>query len=302
MKTIQFLVMSFFLPVLLMAQSVSDPRFEVRLEHTLFPGKDGPLIFFDQHHYNAFSLSGQYKGFADVAKAEGYRLEDHKTVISAENLAKANVFVTVNALSHPSDWDLPNASIYSEEEIETLYRWVHDDGGGLFIITDEMPSAGAVGSLAERFGFNVINGVTHRMDGQAELFNREIGNLLPSAVTDREGRKINQVRCWVGSGFIPPQEAEVFSILGDAYRLYLPSKTKDMEHTIQPDIPYISGVNLANGALLKCGNGRVCIFADASPFTALLKGINSEKRGMNHMDAQDHVGLLRNILEWLSQP
>ncbi|MBD1432083.1 hypothetical protein H8B06_04535 [Sphingobacterium sp. DN00404] len=302
MKTVQLLIMSFLLPALLMAQSVSDPHFDVRLEQALFPGKDGPRILFDQHHYNAFSLSGQYKGFADVAQAEGYRLEDHKAVINAENLTKAKIFVTVNALSHPSDWDLPNASIYSEEEIEALYRWVHDDGGGLFIITDEMPSAGSVGRLAERFGFNVINGVTHRMDGQAELFNREIGNLLPSAVTDREGRRINQVRCWVGSGFIPPQEAEVFSILGDAYRLYLPSKTKDMEHTIPPDIPYISGINLANGALLKCGNGRVCIFANASPFTALLKGINSEKRGMNHMDAQDHVGLLRNILEWLSQP
>src|SRR5690606_42090326 len=84
--------------------------------------------------------------------------------------------------------------------------------------------------------------------------------------------------------------------------LYLPSKTKDMERTIQPDIPYISGINIANGALLKCGNGRVCIVADASPFTALLKGINSEKRGMNHVDAQDHIHLLRNILEWLSRP
>src|SRR5690606_41050827 len=59
--------------------------------------------------------------------------------------------------------------------------------------------------------------------------------------------------------------------------LYLPSKTKDMERTIQPDIPYISGINIANGALLKCGNGRVCIVADASPFTALLKGIRSEE-------------------------
>ncbi len=301
MKTVQFLVTSFFLPALLVAQSVSDPHFEVRLEQPLFPGKDGPLILFDQHHYNAFSLSGQYKGFADVAKAEGYLLEDYKRLISAENLAKAKIFVTVNALSHPSDWDLPNPSIYSEEEIEALYRWVHDDGGGLFIITDQMPSAGAVGLLAERFGFNVINGVTHRMDGQAELFNRTIGNLLPSAVTNREGRRVNQLRCWVGSGFIAPEEAEVFSVLGDAYRLYLPSKTKDMEHAIQPDIPYISGSNLANGALLKCGNGRVCIFADASPFTALLKGINSEKRGMNHVDGQDHIHLLRNILEWLSQ-
>ncbi|MBD1422831.1 hypothetical protein [Sphingobacterium chuzhouense] len=301
MKFVVFAFLLISMPMLILAQSVSDPHFVVRLEDPLYPAKDGPLILYDQYHHNAFTIGGQFKGFADVVQAEGYQLQNHNASIDRKVLSKAKIFVTVNALSHPSDWDLPNASIFNENETEALYRWVHEEGGGLFIITDQMPGAGAVGRLAERFGFNVINGVTYHKDGQAELFNRKIGNLLPSAVTDREGHTVNQLRCWGGSGFIPPEEAEVFSVLGDAYRIYLPSKTKDMERAIQPDIPYISGRNIANGALLKCGNGRVCIFADASPFTALLKGINSKKQGMNHPDAGDHVKLLRNILRWLNQ-
>lgn len=283
----------------LFAQTVSDPNFEVKIDNPLYPDQDGPLILYDTNHHNAFSLTGQYKTFADIVRAEGYQLRDQSAVISKEALSKAKLFVTANALSHPSNWDLPNASIYSEEEIELLYKWVHDEGGGLFIITDHMPCAGAVSELAARFGFNMMNGFTDRLDGGAELFNDTLGNLLPTAVTNMEGRKVNQIRCWGGGGFIPPKEAVVFSRLGKEYRVYFPTKVKDMETAIRDNIPYIFGQHLANGAILNCGKGRVCIFADAAPFTALLQGINSKERGMNHPDARDHVHLLRNILQWL---
>jgi len=302
MTVLAFIILLVFAPFYSDGQTVSDPDFKVKLTSPLYPHSNGPLLLYDQYHYNAFSLSGQYKGFADVVQAEGYRLRAYKAAIERDVLSQADVFVTVNALSHPSHWDLPNTSVYREEEIETLYRWVHDEGGSLLIITDQMPSAGAVSSLAARFGFNLINGFTHRVDGQPELFTREIGNLLPSPVTDRKGREVHHLRCWGGSGFIPPEEAKVFAVLGEAYRIYLPSKIKDTEMAIRNDMPYIMGNNLANGALLNCGKGRICIFSDASSFTALLKGINSEKIGMNHPDGKDQIFLLLNVLEWLSQP
>lgn|SRR5690606_9903497 len=302
MTVLAFILLLIFAPSYSGGQTVSDPDFKVKLTYPLYPHKNGPLLLYDQYHYNAFSLSGQYKGFADVVEAEGYRLRAYKAAIERDVLSQAKVFVTVNALSHPSLWDLPNTSVYREEEIEALYRWVHDEGGSLLIITDQMPSAGAVGSLAARFGFNLINGFTHRVDGQPELFTREIGNLLPSPVTDRKGRQVHQLRLWGGSGFIPPEDAEVFAVLDAAYRIYLPSKIEETETGIRNDMPYIIGTQLANGALLECGKGRVCIFADASSFTALLKGINSRKVGMNHPDGKDHVFLLLNVLEWLSQP
>lgn len=286
-------------PQFLLAQTVADPGFKVQISQPRYPAQEGPLVSYDVYHHNALSATGQYKAFADVVRAEGYRLRDFDTPISKEGLAHTDIFVTVNALSDPANWDLPTPSAYGEEEIERLYQWVHDHGGALLIITDQMPCAGAVGRLAGRFGFNVINGVAYSMDGQPQIFNRTFGNLLPSAVTDGEGRSVDQIRCWGGTAFIAPAGAQVFSVLDTTHRIYLPARAKDMEVALRQDIPYVSGLHLANGAILECGKGRVCIFANASPFAALLQGINSNPKGMNHPDAKDHMQLLRNILQWL---
>lgn len=280
-------------------QSVYDPGFRFTIENPVYEAGKGALILYDEYHNNPFTIKGQYRTFADVVRVDGYRIQAHREKLTDQALSGVAVFVTVNALNDFINWDLPNHPVYEDEEVELLYRWVHDEGGSLFLVVDHMPCPGAVSTLALRFGFNVINGFSQRIDGQPEIFSRSRGNLLANKITDREGYTIDSIRCWGGSGFIPPREAVVISILGEDYKLLLPVNTLSSRNRQTENIPQLSGLGIANGAVLQCGKGRICIFADGAPFTAQLQGINSEKKGMNHPDASYHLQFLRNIIHWL---
>jgi len=286
----------------LSAQSVADPDFRFVTEHPHYDKGKGPVVLYDEGHNNPFSLKGQYAAFAHVLEADGYRLETHRQTITTETLLNARVFVTVNALYDLGNWDLSTGNVYTDEEVETLYNWVHQHGGALFLITDQTPAAGSVSNLAARFGFNLINGFAQRKDGQPEMFSRVRGNLTANPITDVEGFAIDSIRCWVGTGFLPPPDATIVSSLGKDYDIFLPSEESEMNHPVAASVPKITGIGLANGAILQCGRGRVFLFADAAPFYALLRGIKSTKRGMNHPDATQNAQFLLNIIHWLDKP
>jgi len=271
----------------LSAQSVADPVFRFETERPRYKNGKGPLVLYDEGHNNPFTLKGQYAAFAQVLEADGYRLEASSQTITAETLTGVRVFVTANALHDLDNWGAQVASAYADEEVETLYDWVQR-GGSLFVITDQMPAAGAASKLAARFGFDLTNGIAQRKDGQPEIFSRSRGNLTANPVTDAAGFAIDSIRFWAGTGFVPPPEAIIVSSLDEDYELLLPA-----------DGSKISGKGLANGAILQFGRGRVCLIADAGPFYALLRGIKSEKRGMNHPDARQNAQFLLNILHWL---
>lgn len=286
----------------LSAQSVADPDFHYEIMNPRYIGGKGPVVLYDEGHNNPLSLKGQYAAFAHVLEADGYRLETHRQTITTETLLNARVFVTVNALYDMENWNLPTGNVYTDEEVETLYQWVHQHGGALFLITDHMPSAGSVSNLAARFGFNLINGSAQRKDGQPEIFSRARGNLTANPITDVNGFEIDSIRCWGGAGFFPPPEAIIVSALGEDYEVFLPSEVSDIYHPIAASVPKITGTGLANGAILQCGRGSVFLFADGAPFTAQLEGIKSGKRGMNHPDATQHAQFLLNIIHWLDTP
>ena len=286
-------------PAYVAAQSVADPAFDYAIAQPRYGEKKGPLILYDGGHNNPLSLKGQYAGFGRVLEADGYRLATHTGPLMVEALADTRVFVTVNAMHDMEHLDLPTGNVYTDEEVETLYTWVHQHGGSLFLITDHMPCAGSVSKLAARFGFNLINGFAQRKDGLAEVFSRQRGNLTANAVTDVAGSEVDSIRVWGGTGFFPPPEAVVVSSLGEDYEVFLPMRVAEMNHHVAATVPKIAGTGLANGAILQCGRGRVCVVADGAPFTAQLQGIKSTKRGMNHPDATQNARLLLNIIHWL---
>ncbi len=301
MSTIGLLLCLWWPVSYLSAQTVADPDFRYKVSNPRYEQGKGPIVLYDEGHYNAFGLKGQYAGFARVLEADGYRTAVHTGPITPQALSHADIFVTVNALYDPMNWDLPASNVFTEQEVEWLHDWVYRDGGSLFIISDHMPSAGAFSSLAARFGFNLINGFAERKDGQADIFSRERGNLTANPVTDASGFEIDSIRAWGVAGFIPPAEAIVLTTLGKDYELFLPSRVVEMSHPRSSKIPKISRMGLANGAILPYGRGRICVFADAAVFAALLQGVKSNQRGMNHPDASQNAPFLLNIIRWLSQ-
>src|SRR5690606_2285087 len=157
---------------------------------------------------------------------------------------------------------------------------------------------GSVSNLAARFGFNLINGSAQRKDGQPEIFSRARGNLTANPITDVKGFEIDSIRCWGGACIFPPPKAIIVSALGVDYEWVLPSVMSDIYYPIATTVLKITGIDLANGAILGCGRGRVFIFADGAPFTAQLEGIKSGNRGMNHPYAAQNAQFLLNVIHW----
>src|SRR5690606_13082131 len=196
------------------------------------------------------------------------------------------------------NWNLPAKSAFSQEEINALSTWV-SSGGSLFLVTDHMPCGASVHDLAGRFGINVINGFALRGDGLPEVFSKQRNTLFSNVITSPHGNEIDSIMCWGGTGFIVPPDAHVISVLGSDYNIYLPNDVPLIKSPLAPNLPYISGRGLVNGAYLKFGKGKIVIFGDGAPFSAQLQGIKSNKRGMNHPWARQNAQLLLNIVHWL---
>lgn len=280
------------------SQQIPDRAYHYKIIRPAYKQKLGSLILFDEAHGNPVSLKGLYFGFNKLLTEDGYLLSSAKTEINRDILKKAKIFVSVNAMSDPADWDAPTRSAYAETEIATLNQWVKA-GGSLFLVTDHMPCGGSVNSLAQSFGFNIINGFAIRHDRKPEIFSLKQGNLCESVITKATGGKVESIRIWGGTAFVPPANAMILSTLSADYTIYSPLKVDDIDPPLANKVPRVSGLGFANGAFMKYGKGRIVVFADGAGFTAQLEGIKSEKRGMNDPTAPDNAQFLLNIIHWL---
>lgn len=281
-------------------QQVSDENFSYSIMDPKYSLGSGPLLLFDEAHSNASTLKGAYSAFYKLLTTDGYTVVASKEKVTLEMLKKAKIYVTVNAMYDLEDWNLPARSAFSRREINDLSEWIAD-GGSLFLVTDHMPCGGSVSELAERFGINILNGFAVRRDGLPEVFSKKRKTLLPNKITSYTGMEIDSVMCWGGTGFIVPPHARVITVLGENYKIYLPSDVSQIKRRIADTVPHISGMGLVNGAYLKFGKGRIVIFGDGAPFSAQLQGIKSEKRGMNHPNAGQNAQFLLNIIHWLDK-
>ncbi|MGJ1420365.1 hypothetical protein ACR79T_12115 [Sphingobacterium spiritivorum] len=281
-------------------QQVADEHFYYPISDPSYRIGDGPIVLFDEAHNNPVTLSGTYAAFSHLLISDGYRIQSTKEKISYEILKEAKIYISVNAMYDPENWNLKPHSAFSEQEIEILREWINA-GGSLFLVTDHMPCGGSIQVLAATFGIQVANGFALRKDGQSEFFSRKRNTLLPNAITNRPGKEIDSIMCWGGTGFLVPPSAYVISVLNEEYDIYLPNDVSQIRRPLPENIPCVSGNGFVNGAGLQFGKGRIVIFGDAAPFSAQLQGIKSEKRGMNHPSAKQNAQFLLNIFHWLDQ-
>lgn len=280
------------------AQQVGDELFKYPIQTPTYTDGNGPLILFDQAHNNGVNLRGNYKPFATLLKSDGCLLEQVQTNFDAFTLDRAKILITVNAMADPTNWDLPAQSAFSQDEIFQIVQWV-ENGGSLLLITDHMPCGGAVQELARRFDINIFNGFALRNDRAEEIFSRKRGSLFENEITNHNGKNIDSIMCWGGTGMIIPSSATALTHLGKEYSIYLPNRVSQIESTVSDTVPQISGVGIANSAYLRYGKGRVLVFGDGASFSAQLQGIKSKKRGMNHPSASQNAQFLLNIIHWL---
>lgn len=258
---------------------------------------NGPIVLIDEGHHNFHTKEGRYKPFANLLERDGYFVESHKGKFSKESLAKGKILVIANALNEVNieEWNLPNPSAFTDEEIIILENWVKD-GGRLFLIADHMPFPGAAGNLASRFGFTFHNGFNVDIRNPA-YFRRSDKSLVDNSISN--GRNSTET-----IHRIPKTEGQAFEIPDDAtpiLKFYASSLILFPEQAwyFHENTPLKRAEGMAQGAYKKHGKGRVVVFGEASMFSAQIGQPGNRKMGMNSETAKDNYKLLLNIIHWL---
>lgn len=260
----------------------------------------GPLVLVDEAHHNYHTVTGRYEPFAELLRADGWRVAGSGTPLTPETLASARVLVIANALNavNVEEWSLPTPSAFTETEIDALRSWV-EAGGALLLIADHMPFPGAAATLAAAFGFEMRNGFAGESPQPGILvFRRSDGSLASHAVTDgrRPQERIDSVATFVGQGFRVPERAT--SLL--TFRPGSVSLEPDTAWQFHDDTPRIPIGGFSQGAVVEVGSGRVAVWGEAAGFTAQVRGADGAPMGLSLLVAGQNARLLLNLVRWLA--
>lgn len=274
------------------AQQVPDSLFRPAFTDPAFTLGTGPRIGIDQGHYNFHTRLGRYQACARVLEADGFRVLDNDGAFTEMRLKDLDALLIANALhvSNTQQWALPTPSAFTAKEIAAVKAWV-EGGGGLLLIADHMPFAGAAQELAAAFGFSFSNCfAVEEVQRPLERFYRGAGlsdHILTTGV--------DTIVTFTGSAFQLPATASPVIALKDTYTLLEPDTAWRFNESTREQ----KGGGWYQAAVMSFGKGRVAVFGEAAMFSAQLAGPEARPMGMNKPEARDNVRLLRNVTRWL---
>jgi hypothetical protein len=284
-------------------QQVPDRAFNPRLDKPEYVAGRGPLVVIDAAHLNFHTAEGGYAPFANLLRADGYRVSSNQEAFTAESLARGNVLVISNAMHKQSEADwapLPTLSAFSDAEIAAVELWVRG-GGSLLLIADHMPLAGHAESLAAAFGVRFQNGFAMDATGNGQVTFRRSDRSLPAGrIADGRSasERVDTVITFTGQAFRldPSIKGEPLLVFREGYNLLLP----EVAFKFSDRTPRIPAVNLLQGAIVYHGQGRVAVLGEAAMFSAQLAGPNRRPMGMNSPEARENPRFALNLMHWLS--
>src|SRR5215207_8780673 len=130
------------------------------------------------------------------------------------------------------------------------------------------------------------------------LFKLSDGSLKDHPIT--RGRapaeRVDSVATFTGSAFQAEGDAQPLLVLGPSVSSFLTS----VAGQITNETPRFPVGGWYQGAVLRFGKGRVCVFGEAAMFSAQLAGPNRNPMGMNAPVASQNPRFLLNVMRWLS--
>ena len=289
-----------FISLSINAQQLGDTSFKPKNTMRTFATSQSPVVLLDEAHHNFHTMDGRYRPFVDILESDGYLVEKQAEKFTKATLARADILIISNALhiKNVENWDLPNYSAFSRNEIEIVYQWVKD-GGSLFLIADHMPFPKAAEDMAAIFGFQFNNGYVEELTNKAQLFAVNKGTLLAHPILKGSGIKeeITSVKAFTGQAFLSPPNAKPLLVFGDSAMSYMPEKSWGFP----ADTPEISVEGWNQGATLEFDKGRIVVFGEAAMFTAQVSGKEKMKMGVIAEGAEQNEQFLLNIMHWLSR-
>lgn len=287
-------------PWLAASQQLSDPDFVPFVSSPSFPVRMGPRIAVDEAHSNFHTITGRFKPFADLARADGYVVMASTERFDRASLSDVDLLVVANALHRRnlSDWSLPTPSAFLPEEVEAVRDFV-ESGGALLLIADHMPFAGAAITLAGAFGFDFNNGFAMHPTSRGPLvFRRSDGLLARHPVTEGAGpeERVDSVATFTGQAFRSPPGAVDLLIMPAGFVSLMPNVAWEFG----TDTPSIEVAGWSQGSVAEFGRGRIAVFGEAAMFTAQRAGPNRIPVGMNAPVASQNQRFVTGLIRWLT--
>ncbi|HEU4630093.1 MAG TPA: hypothetical protein VFS08_10100 [Gemmatimonadaceae bacterium] len=282
----------------LAAQQVADSAFVPDVGGARWPAGTGPRLVLDEAHGNFHTLAGRYTAFGRLARAVGFRVAPHGAPFTDASLHDVDVLVIANALAPRNaggNWRLPTPSAFTREEIAAVHRFV-ERGGGLLLIADHMPFAGAAEALGRVLGVQFANAFALDTAGGGGplVFRRGQGltdTALVSGVTP-----VDSVVTFTGSAFRLLGEGTPLLALPDTLRLWLPTQAWVFGDTV----PSLAADGWLQGAARRIGRGRVVVLGEAAMLSAQLSGPQRTPMGMNAPVAAQNARWAARLLRWLA--
>ncbi len=277
-------------------QEVDDDYTPV-IAQPLYKTQQGPVVLIDGGHNNFHKLAGKYAPFGKVLKANGFRLQTTSGAIKSEDLNDVKILVVANALhkQNADSWQQPVYPAFTADEIEIIKKWV-SNGGGLFLIADHMPFAGAVKDLAKAMGYELYDGFAMSGPGHKyDIFSYDNDMLKHTGVTDRNG-SVNTVITYTGHAFKTPEGATSILTFNSEYKVLMP----EVAWQFSREMKMIPADGLSQLAYSNYGSGKVVLAGEAAMFTAQ-KVPGVIKFGLNADMPNDNLQLLLNILGWFCE-
>jgi len=282
-----------------------DVTIDVTVKNPLYQKGKGPVVMFDEGHFNHQTSTARYKGLVDIIVNDGYVVRVNKSRFTNRVLRDHDILIISNSLNEiNAPWGEkggpPFYSAFTSKEVEAVHKWVKK-GGSLFLVADHFPFGTAAFDLAKRFGVIMDKGLTK----SDNIFTRENGTLLDHPITlgRNESERVNVVRTFTGQSLQLPHESGFLRFSEEAYNVNHAFKEKKS----------VAGHYL--GAAFAYGAGRVVILGEAGMLcamkeeTAKQKEKNSKGRIMvpqaGHYwgmkpEINDNKKLLINIIHYLS--
>ncbi len=291
------LVLMFLVGVSAQSQQSADPLFKPVVDNPAYT-KNFPRVLFDEGHYNAETVNGRYKPFADLLFSDGYHIVSNRKPFTKESLQTFKVLVIVNPLgAEDIDDEGAEGPAFTTAECEAVTNWV-SGGGAVLLIIDPGHFATAAEILAAKLEVELGKGHTtdpantdkDANDTGVVVYSREKNLLLAHPITSgrSEAERVDRVMTFMGQSLKGRAGSEVFLKLADTAVDNVGSPAK-----------IVSAAGRAQGIAFRLGKGRVVVLGDAAMLSAQTIGSDKRPFGMNTPDV-DNVQLALNIMHWLS--
>ncbi|HWN08084.1 MAG TPA: hypothetical protein VNO50_02190 [Pyrinomonadaceae bacterium] len=279
------------------AQQSADPLFKPVVDNPAYT-KNFPRVLFDEAHYNAETVNGRYKPFADLLFSDGYHIVSNRKPFTKESLHTFKVLVIVNPLgAEDIDDEGADGPAFTPAECEAVTKWV-SEGGAVLLIVDPGLYASAAEILATKLELELGKGYTtdpansdnESTDQSVLIYSRENHLLVGHPITTgrNDAERVNRVMTFLGQSFKGRASSDAFLKLSDSAVDNIGSPAKS-----------VSAAGRAQGIAFRLGKGRIVVLGDAAMLSAQITGSDKRPFGMNTPDV-DNRQLALNIMHWLS--